>query len=292
MLRLDMSKAEYSTDSVIKLIKVVRKLHKVGQVEMASILGVNQSSVSKIESGHAVLSLEGYTQFCLKFNIPLNAHLLDYIDDMKFTDSSACMNLNHSFKIDSRYCIFSSIAVREVRPLIEYSKHQFGETYLNKKLEEKKVDPLYFYKMDNVINPLFLVDFTNEIIKEKGIKLHDIFSSKYFYSPSVHGNVYENLSSSNSAIEALEKYVNVSPLYDCNYNRELKKVNKKTAKLIMTPKPKYLEFTQKWEDDKKDLIDKYYYEFTKKICSFGHKKDFHLSLNSNKDGKCTYLLDT
>ncbi len=287
-----MNKTAYSTDSVIKLIKVVRKLHSVDQTEMASILGVNQSSVSKIERGNAVLSLEGYTQFCLKFNIPLHAHLLDYIDDMKFINLNNSIKFNHSFKIDSRYRNFSSIAVRAIRPLIEFSKNQFGETYLNKKLEEQKVDPLYFYKMDNVINPLFLVDFSKQIIKEKNIKLHDIFSSKNFYTSSVHGNVYESLSSSKTVIEAVEKYVDVSQLYDCNYDRELKKVNKKTIKLTLSPRTKYLEFTKDWEDDKKDLIKNYYYEFTKKICGIGLQKDFNLSIDSIKDGKCTYLIET
>ncbi len=286
-----MIKEKDFNEEISKLLKVIRKQYNVHQQQMSSILGLSQSAISKIESGKGALSLVGYTKLCLEFNIPTNAYLLGYIDNMNKVELGNDSFASHSFKINERLTEFPSIAVREIKPFIEYIKDAFGETYLDNTFKDLNTDPLYFYKMDNLISPSFLVDISTKIIEDKKTKLKDVFCSKTFYLAESHGAVLNSIPRKESLFATLKAFVGVSNLYDCNYKRKVSKKNGSCIQFTMQSTPQFNEYIHNWSPRHKKVLDSYYYEFTKGICSISDQQDFKMEDISSNGKECIYQIN-
>jgi transcriptional regulator with XRE-family HTH domain len=59
----------------LRIIKKIRKQRRVSQIEMATVLGVNQSNYSRMESGETSMTLNQFEAVLLK--LQLSAVLID-----------------------------------------------------------------------------------------------------------------------------------------------------------------------------------------------------------------------
>lgn len=279
-------------EEVRKIIKFIRKQYKLQQEELGQIIQMSQSKISKVESGKLVLSLSAYTKMCLEFNIPLDSYLVGHIDSSKEVDYTSNQSRDHGFKL-SRDCLdFPTIAVREIYPFLEFTKHTFGEAYLHRKLKEFKVDDLYFYKLDNLIGPKFLANFSSNILEEKNISLSDVFESEIFSRPSSHGALYHKINAQHDLPIVLDSFCHLSLLYDANFERNLEiNEDQSELKLVMKATPSYMDFRNKLTKDQKYFINNYYFEFTKGICSLASSKnEFRLSEQKTSESQWTYVI--
>jgi transcriptional regulator with XRE-family HTH domain len=53
----------------LKIIKKIRKQRRVSQIEMAHVLGVNQSNYSRMESGETSMTLNQFESVMFKLNL-------------------------------------------------------------------------------------------------------------------------------------------------------------------------------------------------------------------------------
>lgn len=76
-------------EQIARLMRAVRKSHKITQVEMAERLGVTQATVSKIESGLSMPSLYTWLRFCRAMELNCELPLIQTSMDQKIREAES-----------------------------------------------------------------------------------------------------------------------------------------------------------------------------------------------------------
>ncbi len=81
------------------LLKAIRKRQNLGQIQVAKVLKLEQSSYSRVESGIQKLTAEQWFLFCELTQTPPDAAFLGYIDLLRPIGTQ----VNNTFELPERY---------------------------------------------------------------------------------------------------------------------------------------------------------------------------------------------
>lgn len=217
------------------IIKCARISRGFDQAQLASDIGVAQSTISKLEKGSLLPDAATWAVICEITGIPLNSNQLGFID---FGMSKERVSLVHpGFKTESyskkfvnpKYQVNSMFSVRFFKPLLETVKKEKGVDYYCSVLKKLKIDPAYFYRLDLKLNELFLTDFLNEASFSERPKMK--LSS--FWENNIHGFVFEKMLKKPKMTDPLELFVKKSGNYNIAFKYEVIEKKRKSAEVFV-----------------------------------------------------------
>lgn len=142
-----------------KIIKTIRFYFNFTQIEFATILGISQSALSKIEAGNLELSAEQWINLCIRFSIEPNSILTGTINNLPTK-----LNLNDtSFKLPVAFKKDFTATVRFIEPVINFIKKTYGEKYYQNFLITHQLQEEYFCLLSNPISYNLFELFLNEL---------------------------------------------------------------------------------------------------------------------------------
>ena len=182
-------------------IKSVRMSCGYEQEDLAGLLNLNQSKVSRFESAKLAISTCNWIRLGRLLNLSeksiVNADF-DYIDDFKNITLHNRDKLG-KYSFCKRYSNDKDIAVRTIIPLFEaFQKIEKWEKVFKKKF--KGLDPAYFYNLDNVVNMTFVYDLI------AALKEHNLYSEFTIRSSIKNLSCYKSFSKENDFEKNHKKY--------------------------------------------------------------------------------------
>ena len=184
-----------------QIIRAVRKYNGFNQVDFARIIGVSQSSLSRLESGEASIELETWGRICSLFAIDYLAYKTGKLELKTKLNNVTDLKMYGGFKIPKRYSYLQGSTVRAALPFINLlpKKGDIQKNYM----KSLGFDPDYFSILEAPLNINFLNDIILEIRKRyrlqkldqsnkkilKAFNDHDIhghFTQRYYRSKNVH----------------------------------------------------------------------------------------------------------
>ena len=144
------------------VIRAIRKYKGFNQSEAAKLLGLTQSTYSKVERGLVSTSVENWLQFAsllqINFDAPLTSSVSfgsDYGYD--YTNSQTTMTL------PKKYGLGRNISCTIVGPFLNYLKQYGHGKQVNEFLNSLSIDPDFFIISHNTLNACFLTDLLESI---------------------------------------------------------------------------------------------------------------------------------
>lgn len=170
-----------TSDNFAKMFRAVRKNAGVTQAQLADLLDITQSTISKVEAQTIPIpSTLLWLTYATRFNFSPYIYQQTYIDSKQLRKVKAKVK----FKPSNYFTGDKLITVRFLIPLFEYFKETKGELLLNATLGSWGIDPDYIALCDNMLNFNFFTMMMSELNLDVD-KIQEIFKL-------THGqNVYE-----------------------------------------------------------------------------------------------------
>ena len=203
-----------------RIIRAARLYYGITQNELAEILNVNQSTISKIEQGYLEPGISGWHQFLEKTRIKnIECFKTGYIDipaiDLEVHSSNNTIKIG-ALKLHKNYAIDKSITVRKVVPLIEYLNAQKGEKIFHEFVISKGMKPEYFYILNNPLNSVFESDLCTLVMRTTNLR--NCNSLKGVSNVNFHGSIGSRYKQASKPAHLLEQFVKKQKQYLLNYD--------------------------------------------------------------------------
>lgn len=168
-----------------RVVRAVRKYNRMTQADLASIIGITQGAMSKIEAEILELSAIQWLTICQKFKIPADTIFTGQIEYLKNPSVKFSHGFNRvgSYKIPSRYTSAMGQTARSALALLNYFERKTSKESVQTFLKDLNFDPDYFAILSNPLNLVFLQDLYQHL-KSLGLigpmTMHELFESPYF----------------------------------------------------------------------------------------------------------------
>lgn len=195
------------------ILKALRLHYNYTQSEFASILGVSQASLSKIEAHQIGLSADQWISLCIRFSMDPHCLSTGIIQALP-------RNISESgYKLPKIYSGKKVATVRYIYPFIKLMKKTLGENYYQKFLKDKKLDFSYFVILSNPINTDLIQLFFNDLYRSRKIN-SEIFSEllELLKHEDISPSSFKTLAPS-SSVE--EKYQQIFNLFYDHFDQEI-----------------------------------------------------------------------
>jgi transcriptional regulator with XRE-family HTH domain len=202
-----------------RIIRAVRKAKGISQLELAKIMGIPQPTMSKIERGQSEINALQWAIFCEKFEIDHSSLLSGYVELDKSPITVSDEFEVGDFKLLKRYAEQRSTSVRFIAPILKYAEEVLGVDYNISFFKTKKIDPDYFYILDNTVNMRLVYEYLNELQKHVSLdKLLDGYKTSS--NPVLHGRLKKIYDFSNGPTDNVVYLVKEMKYYDLSYAYE------------------------------------------------------------------------
>lgn len=226
---------EASKRKIARVFRLARKERGLSQIQLASVLGVDQAAISRIESGRQELGATDLVIISQDLHIATECFSTGYLETMEPTQVRSDP-YEGSFKIPSEYRESRASKVRNTIPFLNLFRERLGEKKLQQYLETKKLDPDFFYCLDKQINIRFSIDLYKTMLQAGVLNSQDLSSiAAEVPRPSFHGLIrhrYEGISSPASLLTSL---IANSRNYEANFSYELSASKKNQVEITATP---------------------------------------------------------
>ncbi len=151
-----MNKTETDSATVNRIghiLYATRKHLGVNQTTLAPQLGLDQSALSRVESGKQMLSAPQWFTFCAITGVQPDSVTRGY-----FSLPTALS----AIRLPSRYNSERRTRVRGILPLLEHTKQALGDAAIDEILRKLKVDPDFVMNMNAQVNFNFILDLVSE----------------------------------------------------------------------------------------------------------------------------------
>lgn len=213
-----------------KLLQATRKHLGLNQAVVAPILGLDQSALSRIESGKQHLTASQWLTFCQRAEI-LPDCLTHGVFELAQKESAICLPPRYAFEKGSK--------VRSLLPLLDFAKETLGERGLARFFSDIKLDPDFFLNLSATINFNFTIDLCETIIRKNGMTSKDAeLITRSVSTPKMHGSLHYLYSFiSSNQIALLSAFVGNSVKYSTNFKYSLLDVNQSLQQLEIAVEP-------------------------------------------------------
>ncbi|MGK5083215.1 helix-turn-helix transcriptional regulator [Bdellovibrionota bacterium FG-1] len=213
-----------------KLLQATRKHLGFNQTEVAPTLGLDQSALSRIESGKQFLTASQWFTFCQSSGISPDS-LTHGLFEMEQKESA--------IRLPQRYAFEKGSKVRSLLPLLDFAKETLGERGLARFFSDIKLDPDFFINLSATINFNFTIDLCETIVRKNSMTSKDAeLATRTAGNPEMHGSLhhlYEFISSNQIAL--LTGFVENAAKYSTNFHYSLLNVNPSAEQLEIAVEP-------------------------------------------------------
>ncbi len=226
-----------------RIIKAARMFYGITQMDMADILNVNQSTISKIEKGILEPGIFGWNEFLNRTKIKnTECYKTGYLEvPMPNLNTNQINESRHSgdFKLPAKYAKSKNITVRKIIPLIELLDKRLGETAFNQFAKSKKIKREYFYILNNPLNTTFEIDLMEFILQKDIVK--SLKELSIIQNPKCHGILSKKYQDSKSPKMLIEYFIKKQNEYGIDFSYSLHELDH-TNRIIIEAMEKEVEF--------------------------------------------------
>lgn len=191
-------------------LKKLRKTCKVSQEKMAELLGLDQASVSRMESGGQSISAENLIKISQFYKLPL-----DQIVSGKVNYWSLAKKFGQKPALKRRYKDQNGGTVREFLPLIAYLNKKQGSDWTHNALSSFDLESLPLINPDEEISKNCFLDFVVHCLSEDALNNDSITMLATEYTrPELYGQFSKLIFTANDPLAMAITYSNASDLHD------------------------------------------------------------------------------
>lgn len=160
-----------------RLMRATRKHLGLSQSTVAKQLGMDQSALSRIETGQQNLSALEWYEFCNFSKISFNCLNFGYVEGLPQSD----------IRVPKKYSSDQRTKVRGILPILDFFDRTQGTGSLNLFFKEKGIDPDLILNLDATVSTTLIVEMIS--------KIHPSDSDYYEMtrsasSPKMHGDIH------------------------------------------------------------------------------------------------------
>lgn len=206
-------------DYTAQILKTLRKFYGVNQRQMATIIGITQGTMSKLEAGQLGLSAIQWISLCSKYS--LNPSIIETGRIEALSEIKIDINKNQApegFKVDKKFKFLMGSSVRTVYPFVKFMNCKIGVEKSNEFFKSIGIDPDYFVIQNLPINLKIIEEIFNYLIKKGLISMKNMEEILSVVPASeVHDYALSHLNFKNDPELNLKKFTkNISNLYEQN----------------------------------------------------------------------------
>lgn len=211
-----------------EILRVTRKHIGLNQTAVAPQLGLDQSALSRVESGKQMLTASQWIAFCHLAGISPESADLGYIE-LNRPESAVRLPLRYGFEKHSK--------VRSLIPMLDFAKATLGERGYAAFLESADLDEDFFINLNAAINFNFVLDLSETLIKKTSMAPRDAANIARTASlPTSHGSVHYFLDYlASDPLELISGFVKHSDKYNGNFRYEVVDSTKISVDVSVTP---------------------------------------------------------
>jgi transcriptional regulator with XRE-family HTH domain len=257
-----------------KLLQASRKHLGLNQTAVAPQLGLDQSALSRVESGKQMLTASQWFTFCNLAGISPDALTYGVIE-LDRPESAIRLPARYSFEKRSK--------IRSLLPMLDFAQSTLGERGFNSFLEDKGIDSDYFLNLNAEINFNFTLDLAEALVKKTGMISKDAESvSRTAGEIGSHGSLhhYYDFIYSNQ-LNLINGFVENAPRYGNNFKYEVLENSKNQLDIAVTPLPHMKEFNYRDNSALGDFLAYYDKGFFKNLSTYGGQKPLNVVLLEN-----------
>jgi DNA-binding XRE family transcriptional regulator len=221
-----------------RLLRYLRKSNSIKQSEMAELLNVSQSMISKLENGTLDLDFKTWVIVQREFKLSTYDMAYGYVDSLKplQNKSSIDSKSQHQFRIPSRYAKLPGSSARSTRPIIELVFQKLGYNNAISFFKNLKVDICYFCKMDNPISGNYHLDVAKLLIDKKILNKKTLKELRpMFQMENIHGSLENKYKKNVSAAKSIEQLIGNANKYEIDKFYEVHDKNENSLLISVMP---------------------------------------------------------
>jgi transcriptional regulator with XRE-family HTH domain len=257
-----------------RILQATRKHLGLNQTAVAPQLGLDQSALSRVESGKQMLTATQWFTFCGLAGISPDALTYGLIE-LDRPESA--------IRLPARYAFEKHSKVRSLLPMLDFGRATLGERGFNAFLEDRKVDPEFFINLNAEINFNFLIDLAEALVRKTNMSSKDAEAvSRTAAEPMSHGalrHYYECICA--NQINLISGYVDQIGRYGSNFNVQVLDSGKNHIDVAMTPLPHMKEFTYRDNHILGDFFCHYDKGFFQNLSAYGGQKAMKVVIAEN-----------
>lgn len=278
-----------------RIIRSARKHANLTQTELAQVLEVSQSAVSKLESGLLIPSVYQWFEFCRYTNIPTDSHEIGYLDSLS-PISIAQGEFEGGFRIPKKYSHAKGSSIRSIRPFVLWLENKLGEKKASSVLKDLGVDPDFFMYYGHQISLRFCADLVTWMIQKGYLLSEDLRGlAGVVKMKNNHGSLAQAYASATDAIDLLSKVLSKAQFYEANFFYKIEDQLKGSIDFSISANEHILADRQLRDESFGQFLAKYrqiYFENISELGGFQPGTLEVLSSSANVGLKSVYRLQT
>jgi transcriptional regulator with XRE-family HTH domain len=273
-----------------QILQATRKHLGLNQTAVAPQLGLDQSALSRVESGKQMLTATQWFTFCSLSGISPDSLTFGFIE-LDRPESA--------IRLPSRYAFEKRSKVRSLLPMLDFARATLGERGFNSFLEDRKIDPEFFINLNAAINFNFTLDLAEALVKKTGMSSKDAENITRTAAEAIsHGSLhhfYDCISS--NPVNLIAGFVDHAARYNTNFQYQVVDSGKHHIDVAVTPAPHMKEFNYRDNAVLGDFLCHYDRGFFQNLSSYGGQKGLKVTIAENmyKDKgieRCLYRMKT
>lgn len=257
-----------------RILQATRKHLGLNQTAVAPQLGLDQSALSRVESGKQMLTATQWFTFCGLAGISPDALTYGVIE-LDRPESA--------IRLPARYAFEKRTKVRALLPMLDFSRATLGERGFNSFLEDRKVDPEFFINLNAEINFNFMTDLAEALVRKTNMNSKDAEAvTRTAADPSSHGalrHFYDCIYT--NQINLISGYVDQAARYNSNFQTQVLDAGKNHIDVSVTPLPHMKEFGYRDNHILGDFFCHYDKGFFQNLSAFGGQKPMKVVISEN-----------
>jgi transcriptional regulator with XRE-family HTH domain len=269
-----------------KLLQAARKHLGMNQTAVAPQLGLDQSALSRVESGKQMLTATQWFTFCNLAGISPDS-LSSGVIELDRPESA--------IRLPARYAFERHSKVRSLLPILHFARNSLGERGFDSFLEDKGIDEDFFLNLTAEINFNFTIDLAEALVKKTGMSSKDAENvSRTAGEGEAHGalhNYYDYIFS--NQLTLVTGFVENSSRYGNNFKFEVLDDVKGQLDVAVTPLPHMKEFNYRDNAVLGDFFAHYDKGFFQNLSTYGGQKPLKVLLMENHykgASRCLYRM--
>jgi transcriptional regulator with XRE-family HTH domain len=257
-----------------RILQATRKHLGMNQTAVAPQLGLDQSALSRVESGKQMLTATQWFTFCGLAGISPDALTYGMIE-LDRPESA--------IRLPARYAFEKRTKVRALLPMLDFGRATLGERGFNAFLEDRKVDPEFFINLNAEINFNFMIDLAEALVRKTNMSSKDAEAvTRTAAEPASHGALrhYYDCIYTNQ-INLISGYVDQSARYGSNFQTQVLDAGKNHIDVAVIPLPHMKEFGYRENHILGDFFCHYDKGFFQNLSAFGGQKPMKVVIAEN-----------
>jgi transcriptional regulator with XRE-family HTH domain len=277
---------------ISRLMRGTRKHLGFSQSTIAQVLGVDQSGLSRIESGLQILTTPQWFDFCRFTGITPDSLSFGYVELERRSSDDVRSHLD----IAPRYNFHAYTSVRALLPLLARLESLLGSDKMEEFIKENGVDPDVFVDLNSKVNINFSIDLCRQMIKIGAIRRKNLsLITGEFKKPEMHGVLrYQyNLYSSNR-LELIKALIGNAALYESNFTYLIEDVRRKHVDVSVSPNLHLREFRYRNDPVLGDFFCHYKRQLLSQFLRYGGGNFGRVTILENhyrRAAKCIYRVE-